>query len=161
MIEIIREKVIMANNPECTDLIHALELEFKYKDCLVEVVKHFDLDDENVMNDYESITICTKELWQERYDCSLEQYQQRECGGDPFCSIKRIIGRCLSLERILVALNKQNEDYAYSNGKIMLLDVRDDENDYHNEIICEWQPSNTIENQSNETIKTIYDILCV
>lgn len=169
IIEIIREKVIMANNQNCIDLVHALEREFCHKDCLMEVVKHFDLDDENVMNDCESLGICTKELWEENYSCSIEQYQQEECGGDPYYSIKKIIGRRLTLERVLVALKTHkdiNPLISYDKNHFMSISVIKEQE--ISEIVTIgimanhlflWQPNNTLENQSEKTIKAIYDIL--
>jgi hypothetical protein len=156
-IEKIREKVILANNPNAVDLSHALDLEFCHNNCSIEVVRHFDLDEDNVINDEQHEAFCTKELWRNHYDCSIEQYQQKEYCGEPFYSVKKIIGKPLTLERVLVSIEYKHDRIwsfqyqanigfyinSFSQGKII------------------WQPNKTLENQSEQTIDAIYKILCI
>lgn len=140
IIEIIREKVIMANNPGCKIYEEALEKESKDVSCLYEIIR----DDGR------------KEIgcgyWYSDYSFTTDKS-------------KRVLGLPLTLERVLVCINnkvlkfdngveyKEHEDVMYKTGTIVCYDGRDICE------LCEWRPNKTLDEQPNETIKTICSIL--
>ena len=69
----------------------------------------------------------------------------------------RILGLPLTLERVFVALAKDfKQEFAMCGDFKCRVFWQDNVQE-----IFHWQPNTTLENQSDETIKAIYNILCV
>jgi hypothetical protein len=71
----------------------------------------------------------------------------------------KILGLPLTLERVMVALTKKI-DCCYRDGNICEL-FNNFNSSFDLVSICKWQPNKTLDDQSQETIKAIYEILCV
>ena len=143
-IEFIREKVIMANNPECKTYEEALEEELKNSSkenpCLFVLT-----DNDNCIVDSDYIA---------RYYHHNNNY--------------KIIGLSINLERVFIALNNNITKYIYNGNAIISLHNSSLHNPLTGEIsfneflddkICNWQPNKTLENQSEKTINKIAEIL--
>lgn len=144
MIEDIREKVVLANNPECKTYEEALENE-KKNEIHCEVLFEYEGNPE-IMSYSKAKDLMKKNDFMAK--------------GQANGSIKfTVLGLPLTLERVLVTLNKnpKNDVRYFSCSKAInfrtsyVFDMID--------FLSEWQPNQTLENQSEETIKAIYNIL--
>ena len=135
MLEKIREKVILANNPECKTLEDALREEVKNSSTSVQCQFVLTDNDNCIVNgDYVA-----------KYYHHNNNY--------------KILGLPLTLERVWVAL-KQYNNYCYGHNHIIFLPQQIEEYSYIFVDICTWQPNQTLDNQSDETIEAVYNILC-
>ena len=142
MIEEIREKVIIANNPKCKTYEEALEGEVsngcQFMQCQFILT---DQDNHVVNSDY------------------IAKYYHHNYN-------YKILGLPLTLERVMIALNfyTSNRDTVYtSDGRVIYECILLRQPFTVFEIVREidWQPNNPPENKSEKTIKEIYGILCV
>lgn len=161
-IEFIREKVVMANNPECKTLEEALEKEVKLLGCLVDC----DMQERGyIMPKRKILTVSAYNKYNERfviepvYIKTFRVWGKREENGSykngTFYTDK-ILGLPLTLERVLVALHSESiyESYnSYSHG-VWRIWFYSKTKKY-----TEWQPNKTLEQQSEETIKVIAEVL--
>lgn len=133
--EFIREKVIMANNPECKTYEEALEKEEEHNSCQYKIIR----------GNGEIETGCG--YWYHGYS-SWDDVD------------REILGLPINLERLLVALNQgieeKDEGLFFSTG-FEIRKILVDEG--YNGKICKWQPNKALEEQSEETIEKIYNIL--
>lgn len=128
MLEKIREKVILANNPRCKNYDEALmhDIRFNKQECEVllketnQIIKWYNISKTTTF-DYE------------------------------------LMGQPLTLERVLVAINRHNTSYCYTDNTIIL---KQQINEYSYCFSGVWQPKQTLDNQSAETIRAVYNILC-
>ena len=163
-IDYIREKVIIANNPECKTLEDALEKESLVSGCLV---KHIT----SPLSPQDRKVATAIILWDDGVDSS--ENKRWFCFNDniTFTTIQKkdkILGLPLTLERVLVALNKKrirglcfadNEGiphYVSDGTNIYLVDLS---RNVKASLVCEVVPSKHLDQQSDETIDAIYDIL--
>jgi hypothetical protein len=186
MIEEIREKVIMANNPECKTYEEALEEEGLNGDCYCEIsdgklafatkhqllaqkyglngafgtmIRQLEYSDEESEDDEDEQTgiycrsmtdgIDTHEVL--KYINRVKDYIISDERG----KISRVIGLPITLERVLVCLNKR---YFSDGTRIFRFNPIGEPEDWS---MVSWQPNKTLDQQSEETIKAIYDILCI
>jgi hypothetical protein len=151
MIEKIREVVVIANNPECKTYEEALQEESKIHGCLIAIITS------PYSEQYRKIEMATI-LWDDGIDSSGNERYYCYRNNATFTTVKgknKILGLPLTLERVMVALNEVDEGYAYSNEYIVYFDPGDKDHDFNFDVICEWKL------ESEETIKAIYNILCV
>ena len=161
MIEKIREKVILANNPECEN----------YNEALMHDIRSNKQECEVLLAEANQII-----KWYDISKTSTFKYE--------------LIGQSLTLERVLVALNYYSEDskindlmtqdwgnmpgsafgviYRFGSevftifwGRVEIYGFVEGNSEYNEEKTIDWQPNITLENQTDETIKAIYNILCV
>lgn len=160
MIEFCREKIIMANNPECKTYEEALEKEAKN-----EISCQLSLKGGAVY------TICTESHRKSLRlgimigvnSCESCDCESCECGGfdnkpnpyDALGEIDTILGLPLTLERVLVSVS-------HLTCQLQILDaiyIKLNHIDYQKQANFSWQPNKTLEEQSDETIKSIAEIL--
>lgn len=141
MIEKIREKVILANNPRCKNYDEALmhDIRFNKQECEVllketnQIIKWYNISKTTTF-DYE------------------------------------LMGQPLTLERVLIALKMYKNIQpliSYDKNNLMSICVTKEQEIseimrigiifYH---LFSWQPNQTLDNQSEETIRAVYNILC-
>lgn len=130
MIEKIRKTVIVANNPRCKSYGEALMHDIRFNKQECEVL----LKETNQIIKW--------------YDISKTTTFDYELMGQP-----------LTLERVWVAL-KQYNNYCYGHNHIIFLIQQIEKYSYIFVDICTWQPNQTLDNQSDETIRAVYNILC-
>ena len=130
MIEKIRKIVIVANNPECKSYDEALMHDIRFNKQECEVL----LKETNQII-----------KWYDIFKTTIFDYE--------------LIGQPLTLERVWVAL-KQYNNYCYGHNHIIFLPQQIEEYSYIFVDICTWQPNQTLDNQSDETIEAVYNILC-
>ena len=146
MLEKIREKVILANNPECKTLEDALREEVKNSSTSVQCQFVLTDNDNCIVNgDYVA-----------KYYHHNNNY--------------KILGLPLTFERILVALKMyKNIQPLISYDKNNLMSISIIKEQTISEIIrigiisnhlFSWQPNQTLDNQSKEIIRADYNILC-
>jgi hypothetical protein len=133
MIADIRRVVIMANNPKCKTYDEVLAKEIK---------------DNNYVNDCKVIMLNGDIKIMPYYlllkNTNLIQYGKYEFLGLP-----------LTLERVLVALNS-NQSYIFISDGYAIFRVIPPAYELDLCKICDWAPNKTLDNQSQETIETIY-----
>lgn len=136
-LEKIREKVILANNPECKTYEEALHKELKDEDnCLILSFNHTNLDGSQ--------------------PCILRysDYEYKYDDKDGSC---KILGLPLTLERVLVALNKFNQKNGFYITCAKAIHFVHGDNYSYIKGICEWQANQTLDNQ-DKAIDELYNV---
>lgn len=174
IIELIRKKIIIGNNPECNNYEEARKKELSINGCKILIQTQYRHSSEDIfINETQEITIL-KSIQTHNYsditkylcniDNGLQSYRIEEktnflynlkFGVEdlPFGGYKKtlFVGFPLTLERVIVAIG--NIFFCYSNNEMLT---------HYCQILiscCKWQPNKTLEEQSFETIKSIYGIL--
>ena len=153
MIEFCREKIVMANNPECKTYEEALHEESKNRyQCQVSF--QYENGPADILPYDSAIQIVSCDIIKPALEKGVAKYQ--------------ILGLPLTLERALVGLKyKLDEDYDFKEhtvtlclkvGKILSIGYQfGTSRIFHVKI--DWQPHKTLENQSDQTIEGVAELL--
>lgn len=154
MLELCREKIIMANNPQCKTYEDALQEEKNLDGCIFYNEKHKMFGMNKPTN---TLTRCEPDY----SGYNGEWFLFEKCGTqDDDATLHspeyyKILGRPLTLEMILVALkNTEINKFAisYKTNKICLYKSGLDK-------YFDWKLNQTLDYQSDQTIESIYNLL--
>lgn len=135
MIADIRRVVIMANNPECKTYEEALAKEIK--------------DDNHYLNDCKVIML-NGDIKIIPYYLLLKNTHLIQYGKYEF------LGLPLTLERVLLTVNHFRGGYDHVYDGSWICTVMSSNGMAELEKVCDWIPNKTLDNQSDQTIETIY-----
>ena len=165
IIEAIREKVVIANNPECKTYEVAKKEELKKEGCQVLWISGKDKQIYTRLSNKK--TMCSdlsQYLIKDEMGIRLMQFNSQYFFENIQLNITDLektifLGLPLTLDRVLTTLDKTINsviDLSIAvDGKFFITFVNPVEEPFY------WQPNKTLENQSENTIEQIYQILCL